>query len=72
MRDNGRIALYKCRTFAGVRDVDIEHTVAWAEARLSGLQCERAAEFVNDPLNITVAYPRLNRQQRSSKDIAPR
>ena len=70
VRDNGRIAPYTCRTFDGVRDVDIEHIVAWAEARRSGLPCARAAEFVNDPLNITVAYPRLNRHEKSDKDIA--
>ena len=70
VRDHGRIAPYTCRTFASVRDVDIEHIVAWAEARRSGLSCARAAEFVNDPLNITVAYPRLNRHQKSDKDIA--
>ena len=70
VRENGCIAPYTCRTFTSVRDVDIEHIVAWAEARRSGLSCADARAFVNDPLNITVAYPRLNRQQKSDKDIA--
>ena len=69
VRENGRIAPYTCETFTSVRDVDIEHIVAWAEARRSGLSCADARAFVNDPLNITVAYPRLNRQ-KSDKDIA--
>ena len=47
--------------------MDIEHIVAWAEARRSGLSCDRASEFMNDPLNITVAYPRVNRHQKSDK-----
>ena len=70
VREHGRIAPYTCRTFASVKDVDIEHIVAWAEARRSGLSCANAAAFVNDPLNVTVAYPRLNRHQKSDKDIA--
>ena len=70
VRENGRIAPYTCRTFASVRDVDIEHIVAWAEARRSGLSCADAGAFVNDPLSITVAYPLLNQQQKSDKDIA--
>ena len=41
-----------------------------AEARRSRLPRERAVEFANDPLNITVAYPRLNRHEKSDKDIA--
>ena len=69
-RENGRVAPYTCRNYASARDVDIEHIVAWAEARRSGLSCSDADRFVNDPLNITVAYPRLNRQQKSDKDIA--
>lgn len=55
MREHGRTAPYTCRTFASVKDVDIEHIVAWAEARRSGLSCADAAAFINDPFNITVA-----------------
>lgn len=69
VRENGRVAPYTCRTFESVRDVDIEHIVAWAEARRSGLSCANARAFVNDPLNITVAYPALNRREKSDKDI---
>ena len=61
MRRHGWIAPYTCRPVASARDVDIEHIVAWAEARRSGLSCARAREFMNDPLNITVACPRVNR-----------
>lgn len=70
VRRHGRIAPYTCRTFGSVNDVDIEHIVAWAEARRSGLQCADASAFANDPLNITVAYPNVNRHQKRDKDIA--
>ena len=70
MQRHGWIAPYNCRTVASAQDVDIEHIVAWAEARRSGLSCGRASEFMNDPLNITVAYPRTNRHQKSDKDAA--
>ncbi len=70
MQRHGWIAPYSCRTVASAKDVDIEHIVAWAEARRSGLSCARAREFMNDPLNITVAYPRVNRHQKSDKDAA--
>ena len=70
MQRHGWIAPYSCRTVADAKDVDIEHIVAWAEARRSGLSCARAREFMGDPLNITVAYPRVNRHQKSDKDAA--
>ena len=70
MQRHGWIAPYSCRSVASAKDVDIEHVVAWAEARRSGLSCDRASEFMNDPLNITVAYPRVNRHQKSDKDAA--
>ena len=49
--------------------MDIEHIVAWAEARRSGLSCDRPSEFMNDPLNITVAYPRVNRHQKATSTL---
>ena len=69
-REHGHVAPYTCRTFASVKDVDIEHIVAFAEAKRSGLTCAQAGAFVNDMLNITVAFPKLNRHQKSDKDIA--
>lgn len=70
VREHGRVAPYTCRTFGDVGEVDIEHIVAFAEAMRSRLECARAREFVDDPLNITVAYPRLNRHEKSDKDAA--
>ena len=69
-RAHGNVAPYSCRAFQSVKDVDIEHIVAWAEARASGLTCDVAQTFVNDPLNIAVAYPTLNRHEKAAKDIA--
>ena len=70
MHRHGWIAPNSCRPIASAKDVDIEHIVAWADVRRSGLSCDRASEFMNDPLNITVAYPRVNRHQKSDKDAA--
>ena len=70
MQRHGWIAPYSCRPVSSAKDVDIEHIVAWAEAKRSGLSCARAREFMADLLNITVAYPRVNRHQKSDKDAA--
>ena len=43
MQQHGRIAPYTCHPVASAKDVDIEHIVAWAEARRSGLSCDRAS-----------------------------
>ena len=61
MQRHGWIAPYTCRPVASAKDVDIEHIVAWAEARRSGLSCARARQFMNDPLNVTVAHPQVSR-----------
>ena len=65
-----RIAPSTCRAFTSVRDVDIEHIVAYAKAWPSSLPCEQAVAFVNGPLNITVAHPNVNRHRKRNKDIA--
>ena len=70
VEEHGLVAPYTCRTFDSVKDVDIEHIVAFAEARRSGLECSEASGFVNDMLNITVAFPKVNRHEKSDKDIA--
>ena len=59
--------------FRSTRDTDIEHIVARSEAHDSGLCAVSApvkAAFAGDPLNLTLAHPRLNRHQKSGKDVA--
>lgn len=63
-------APYSCRSVNDERDVDIEHIVAKAEALDSGLDCDLGRQFVNDLDNITVAFPKLNREDKVDKDIA--
>ena len=67
---HGHVAPYTCRPFKTAADVDIEHIVAFAEARRSGLPESRAREFVNDPLNIAVAFPAVNRYEKRALDVA--
>jgi hypothetical protein len=59
--------------FSSFRETDIEHIVARSEAHDSGL-CSADAEtkrnFARDLLNLTLASPRVNRQQKSAKDAA--
>ncbi len=59
--------------FASQTATDIEHMVARSEAHDSGLCAatpERKREFANDPLNLTLAEPDLNRRVKSDKDAA--
>ena len=59
--------------FRSTRDTDIEHIVARSEAHDSGLCAASApvkAAFARDLLNLTLAGPRLNRYQKSGKDVA--
>ena len=58
--------------FRSTRDTDIEHIVARSEAHDSGLCAASApvkAAFARDLLNLTLAHPRLNRYQKSGKDV---
>ena len=59
--------------FSSTRETDIEHIVARSEAHDSGL-CAAGAEtrrrFASDLLNLTLASPSVNRQQKSAKDVA--
>ena len=59
--------------FRSTRDTDIEHIGARSEAHDSGL-CAASpavkAAFARDLLNLTLAHPRLNRYQKSGKDVA--
>ena len=59
--------------FGSTAETDIEHIVARSEAHDSGL-CAAGAEqrraFAGDPLNLTLAGPVLNRNQKGAKDAA--
>ena len=60
---------YTCTAIDGnLRSVDVEHIVALAEAHDSGLAPEQMLAFSGDPLNLTVAAPRENRNVKSDKD----
>ena len=57
--------------FQDTRQTDIEHIVARSEAHDSGLcaaDAETKKQFASDILNLTLASPEVNRQQKSAKD----
>ena len=64
---------YTGRWFESTSETDIEHMVARSEAHDSGM-CNmsdaRKKEFSKDLLNLTLASPSVNRQQKSAKDAA--
>ncbi|MCY4466296.1 MAG: DUF1524 domain-containing protein [Chloroflexi bacterium] len=73
-RMGGRIyGPYTGTTFASARETDIEHIVAKSEAHDSGL-CGVGAQtrrtFARDLLNLTLASPSVNRNQKIGKDFA--
>ncbi len=60
-----------CFTHRG--ETDIEHLIARSEAHDSGLCAQKAATraaFARDPLNLTLASPRVNRYQKRAADVA--
>ena len=62
---------YTCTAIGGdLTRVDVEHIVALAEAHDSGLPPAMMLEFSGDPLNLTVAAPRENRNVKSDKDAS--
>ena len=70
---NGIIyAPYSNITLDNFKQTDIDHIVSLSEAHDSGL-CDASLEekrsFANDLLNLTLATPKVNRYQKSSKDI---
>ncbi len=73
-QQGGRIyGPYSGAYFASIRETDIEHIVARSEAHDSGLCGRGSAEkraFARDLLNLTLASPRVNRHQKSDKDLA--
>ena len=59
--------------FEDTGQTDIEHIVARSEAHDSGLcaaDAETKKQFASDLLNLTLAGPEINRQQKSAKDAA--
>ena len=64
---------YTGTCFASTTETDIEHIVAASEAHDSGLCARDAAtrsRFAADRRNLTLASPRVNRQEKSGKDAA--
>ena len=64
---------YTGRLFGSTRETDIEHIVARSEAHDSGLcaaDAQTRKEFARDLLNLTLAGPTVNRQQKSNNDVA--
>ena len=69
----GVYAPYTGRWFASDSETDIEHMVARSEAHDSGLCAADSAtkrRFAADPLNLTLAGPRINRYQKTDNDAA--
>ena len=72
-RLGGVFSPYTGEVFDSKRDTDIEHVVARSEAHDSGLCRADAATkraFSRDLLNLTLASPRVNRNQKGAKDAA--
>ena len=64
---------YTGTCFNSTRETDIEHIVARSEAHDSGMcaeTVERRKDFARDLLNLTLASPAVNRDQKSDKDAA--
>ena len=64
---------YTGRWFASKSETDIEHMVARSEAHDSGLCAADSAtrrRFATDPLNLTLAGPRVNRYEKVDRDAA--
>ena len=64
---------YTGTCFDSTTETDIEHIVARSEAHDSGLcaeTVERRKEFARDLLNLALANPNVNRDQKSDKDAA--
>ena len=64
---------YTGTCFNSTRETDIEHIVARSEAHDSGMcaeTVERRKEFARDLLNLTLASPGVNRDQKRDNDAA--
>lgn len=64
---------YTGRCFGDPRQTDVEHVIALSEAHDSGM-CNRPqdekARFASDPLNLTLASPEVNRDEKRHYDAA--
>ena len=72
-RLGGIFSPYTNEVFDSKGDTDIEHVVARSEAHDSGLcRADTATKraFSRDLLNLTLASPRVNRNQKGAKDAA--
>ena len=69
----GVYAPYTGRCFRDRRETDVEHIVAISEAHDSGM-CGRSqgekARFAGDPLNLTLATPEVNREDKRHHDAS--
>ena len=65
---------YSCKLFDiradGTAATDIEHIVALAEAYDSGLRESQFRTLAGDLVNLTIADPTVNRQEKSDRDAA--
>ena len=64
---------YTGRWYSSTRQTDIEHIVARSEAHDSGLCAagdDTRARFASDVLNLTLAAPQVNREQKRAYDAA--
>ena len=64
---------YTNECFDDRTQTDIEHIIAKSEAHDSGLCAatpDTRAKFAEDPLNLTLANPRINRHVKGAKDAA--
>ena len=69
----GVYAPYTGRCFQDPRETDVEHIVALSEAHDSGMcgrRQEEKARFASDPLNLTLAPPDVNREEKRHYDAA--
>ena len=72
-RLGGIYSPYTCETFESTRQTDVEHIVARSEAHDSGLcaaDADTRRRFASDLRNLTLAAPRLNRNEKAGKDAA--
>ena len=70
---SGLFSPYDFTCFQSQRESDVEHIVALAEAHRSGM-CGRGGRekerFASDLLNLTLATPKLNREEKIAKDAS--
>ena len=64
---------YTGRCFDNARQTDVEHVISLSEGHDSGM-CGRSqaekARFASDPLNLTLASPEVNREEKRHYDAA--